>query len=152
IDKPLSRCRSGGRHWQRRLRINDIRLLRAVFKVAGDAGALVSKQLAKRPLALDRQPVPIRIELVPNLLVGATDAAQPLHASLLVGRIERSEIAQFHRHRARSPPDDLGQIDDPWIPSVTLPEAQLAIEIESGNQLHAGPVAVRHSSSLKNAY
>ena len=79
------------------------------------------------------------VELLPHGAVQIARAFKPPDAAKFQGRIQRGEVAELHRHRARRATDALGEIDNDGLLLIELPEAELVVEIEDDEELVPRP-------------
>lgn len=63
------------------------------------------------------------MELVPHVAVELAGTLETLDPAQFERRVERGEVAEFHRHRTRCAPQTSGDLDDHRLPLVELPEA-----------------------------
>lgn len=81
----------------------------------------------------------IVMELFPHGAVEVARAFKPPDAAEFQGWIQRGEVAELHRHRARRAADALGEIDNDGLLLIELPEAELVVEIEDDEELVPSP-------------
>lgn len=93
----------------------------------------VRVQLAQNGVSDLNQTLPTPVELIPNRAILMTHMDQSGDAPTLQERIERPEIAEFSRHRTRSPSDDLSKVNHLRVIRFCLRKRNLAIEVQREN-------------------
>src|SRR5262249_15404106 len=114
------------------------------FSPSGQSGSRFAKQLLKSPFAFHREAIPVRVELVPDVPIGAADIAKPRDTPALVGGVEGGKITQLHGDGVRRPLQYFRQLDDVRVSAVTLAETELAVKVKGHDQFVTSPRAARH--------
>lgn len=79
------------------------------------------------------------VEFLPERPVERARSFKAFDATQLEGRIERGEVAEFHRHRTGRAAYAFRKIDDDGLSLIKLPKAELVIEVEDDEELVSGP-------------